>query len=277
MAYDKTFKPVVSFVVPVYNQADKTIKCFASIRDRISTPYEIIWVDNASNDDEYIAIRKQATRPRVHTKLVRMPSNQGFVKATNAGIAEAVGEYVILLNNDTEVGNEMAAKLIKPFELDKKRKIGGVGPVTQSRIGWQGMDALNNIWKLGLPLYDKDQILYAKTIEHTFAGKCIDVGKYPLSFFCCCLRRSTFKELGVLDENFGIGIGDDDEYNMRLRAHGYTQLLALDAFCMHHHRTTFKALRIGIDSIRRYNVKLLKKKSIEYGILETQRLQKQKP
>jgi GT2 family glycosyltransferase len=271
MAHKDGFVPTVSFVIPVYNQARMTVSCFASIRASISCPYEIIWIDNGSNEVEFGTIKVQATRPRVHTKLVRFEKNIGFVKATNAGIREAEGEYVILLNNDTEVGFKLATRLIYPLTQDKT--VGATGPVTDSSIGWQGIRNINRRWSLSYPSYDGNIKEYSRVIREAYPGKCIPVGgrKLPLSFFCCCMRRSLFDEIGYLDEDFGIGLGDDDDMAMRMAAFGYKQMLVLDAFCRHHHRTTFTSLKLGVDSLRRHAIRVLKKKSKEYDKMQRER------
>ncbi|KKL10426.1 hypothetical protein LCGC14_2555930, partial [marine sediment metagenome] len=99
MPHKDGFKPVLSIVIPTWNQAAMTAQCFASIRAHTKTAYEIIWIDNGSKPDEFSVMRSQATRPRVHTKLIKYQENVGFIKATNAGIREAEGEFIILLNN----------------------------------------------------------------------------------------------------------------------------------------------------------------------------------
>lgn len=271
MPYKDGFKPVLSIVIPVLNQSEKTVKCLSSIRASTSIPHEIVWVDNSSSDKEYSKIRYQATRPRVRCKLVRNPSNYGFVKATNQGIRESEGKYVILLNNDTEVYTGWDKHLIKPLETDPK--VGAVGPVTQSGIAWQEAANLNRRWNLGLPLLknNEDPGKYAEQLSKKFGSRYIDVEALPLSFFCCAVRMDTFKELGLLDENFSIGLGDDDEFCMRLRYAGYRMFLSLGTFVFHHHRTTFKELRLGMDSIRRHNVRVLKNKEKELKLKYAQK------
>lgn len=268
MAYKDGFKPEISIVIPVYNQAAKTVACMASIRASTTTPYEIIWVDNNSDDKNYTIIRKQATRPRVHCKLVRNPTNMGFIKATNLGIKESEGPIIILLNNDTEVFPGWEKRLIRPLQRDLKA--GACGPVTQSKIAWQEAANLNRRWDLGLPPYDKNNGKYADILAKKFGDKYVDIGALPLSFFCCAIPRRIFNELGLLDENFSIGLGDDDEFCMRMRYAGYRLFLSVGVFVYHAHRTTFKELRLGLDSIRRHNVKVLRNKEkvlkLKYGV-----------
>jgi GT2 family glycosyltransferase len=257
----KKFNPVISIIIPGINEAPKTIKCLQSIRASTPTPHEIVWIDNGSSPRQFAAIKHQATRPHVHTKLVRNVNNLGFVKAINQGLVEATGDFIILLNNDTEVTPDWEKKLIKPLVTNPK--VGAVGPVTQSRIAWQEAFNLNLRWNLNLPIYRTEDPRYAENLDKKFKDKYIDIGNLPLSFFCAAFRRKTFKELGGLCEEFNIGLGDDDEYSMRLRAHGYRLMLSLGTFVFHHHRTTFKALNLAVDSIRRYNVRVLKKKERE--------------
>jgi GT2 family glycosyltransferase len=257
------FQPVISIIVPTVNEAGKTVQCFRSIRASTATPHELIWIDNGSSPKQFAEIKMQATRPNVHCKLVRNSHNLGFVKAINQGIAEATGEYIILLNNDTEVTQNWEKKLIKPLKVNSK--IGAVGPVTQSRIAWQEAGNLNMRWKLNLPTYQSDPTYYGKDLDSKFKNKYIDIGSLPLSFFCAAFRRDTFKKLGGLCEEFTIGLGDDDEYSMRLRAYGFRLMISLGTFVYHHHRTTFKSLHLGVDSLRRHNVKILHKKEIEFS------------
>ena len=110
-----------------------------------------------------------------------------------------------------------------------------------------------------MPLFKNDPVEYSKLLYKTFGSRYIDVGILPLSFFCCAFRRSIFDEVGKLDENFGIGLGDDDDFCCRLRYYNYKLALALGTFVYHYHRTTFKATQLNIDALRRKNVKIIKK------------------
>lgn len=258
------FKPVVSIIVPTVNEAGKTINCFRSIRACTATPHELVWIDNGSSPKQFAEMKHQATRPNVHCKLIRNSHNLGFVKAINQGINEATGDYVVLLNNDTEVTEGWEKRLIKPLKANPK--VGAVGPITQSRIAWQEASNLNMRWKLNLPMYQSDLQSYSQSLAAGFSNKYIDVGPLPLSFFCAAFRRETFKKLGGLCEEFNIGLGDDDEYSMRLRAYGFRLMLSLGTFVFHHHRTTFKSLHLGVDSLRRHNIKILKKKEQEFSL-----------
>lgn len=259
----KKIPPVEATVVIVaLNQATKTIKCFQSIRANCPLSHEIIWVDNGSKADEFALTKRAATRPRMRTKLIKFRNNGGFVKGVNSAIPEIHKEskYVILLNNDCEVGHRTFSKLIKPLIHDPK--IGATSCITQSRISWQEAKNLNRRWPdLKVPEFKGNISDHTKKLEKQFDGKAIDVGALNLSFFCVAFRKEVFvNELHGLEEDFGLGLGDDDFACHKLRHIGYRLYLVLDAFVYHHHRTTFNALRLDVSSIQHRNFKTLKRK-----------------
>ena len=262
---DELLPPEVTVIIVSLNQAAKTIKCFQSIRATCSLPREIIWVDNGSKPDEFAMMRRAATRPRMRCKLVKHPHNVGFIQWVNSAIPEIDkrSKYVVLLNNDTEVGPNTFKKLVKPFE--EMSDTGLTSCITQSQISWQTAEHLNRRWPaLKLPYFKEshnDLLAYNSVLEKGFTGKALDVTRMNIAFFCACFRKDVFvNEMGGLDPAFGIGLAEDDYANHFLRHRGYKSYLALDAFVFHHHRTTFKALKLGLDSIRRANLKTLRTK-----------------
>jgi len=254
--------PVISIVVPVVDQPDVTIKCFHSIRVHTKLPFELIWVDNASVTDSKKLIARQAEQFKGNCVLIKNTVNEGFIKATNQGIRAARGEYIILLNNDTEVFPGWESGLIKP--LYHYADVGAVGPITQSSISWQTNRYLNVHWEIGLPPYNESiKLEYWKKLKKSLDDKYIDVTGMPLSFFCAAMHRSLFDKIGLLCEEMSIGLGDDDEFCMRMRAYGYKQWLSLGTFVYHNHRTTFTALNLGVESLSKYNMRILKRKERE--------------
>jgi GT2 family glycosyltransferase len=96
---DAPSKPLVSIVVVNCNGADVLIPCLRSITAQPYRPMEVILVDNGSKDGSLEAARREFPDMRI----VANPDNRGFAEANNQGAAVAAGEYVVLLNNDTEV------------------------------------------------------------------------------------------------------------------------------------------------------------------------------
>ena len=104
--------PLVSIISINYNQAAVTCEMLASLR-RITYPQvEILVVDNASPTDDPGIIAERF--PEV--KLIRSSENLGFAGGNNLGVAQAQGEYLLFLNNDTEVAPDFLEPLVELFE-----------------------------------------------------------------------------------------------------------------------------------------------------------------
>ena len=91
----------LSIIIVNYKTEELTSNCIDSIikSNTKGLNYEIILVDNASEDGSVEAIKKQF--PTV--TIIKNPENLGFSKANNIGIAASTGEYILLLNSDTIV------------------------------------------------------------------------------------------------------------------------------------------------------------------------------
>ncbi|MBK9290625.1 MAG: glycosyltransferase family 2 protein [Bacteroidetes bacterium] len=116
-----TSYPLVSIITVNYNQTEVTCALLASLQ-RITYPnIEVLVIDNASDDDPQTI--KQLF-PNVI--LVLNPINYGFAAGNNFGLMRAKGEYVLLLNNDTEVDPGFLEPLVS--KLQNNRHIGAVSP-----------------------------------------------------------------------------------------------------------------------------------------------------
>jgi len=91
-------KPVISVVIPSYNGARYLEACLQSLLKQSFGAIEIIVVDNASGDQSEQVVSRAAPA----AKFLRMRRNLGFTGAVNAGIREARGTWIAVLNNDTE-------------------------------------------------------------------------------------------------------------------------------------------------------------------------------
>ncbi len=121
-------RPVCSVVIPTYNGRGLLETCLASIGrhrpERLAV--EVIVVDDASTDDTLAWLAENHPWVRV----VALARNGGFCAAANAGIAAAAGEFVQLLNNDTEVTADWIEAGLAPFE---DQAVGSVAPLVLVR------------------------------------------------------------------------------------------------------------------------------------------------
>ncbi len=104
----------VSIIIPVHNQIDYTLRCLASIaRNTTDIEHEVILLDDCSSDETPTLLWQ-----RNDLIFLRNEKNLGFIGSCNAGLRRARKNYVVYLNNDTEVGPGWLSALVNTFELN---------------------------------------------------------------------------------------------------------------------------------------------------------------
>jgi GT2 family glycosyltransferase len=104
---------LVSVIIVNYNGANVIGECLQSVFTQLYRPIEVIVLDNASTDESRRVINDRFPEVR----LIVNDENLGFAAGNNRGVAEAKGEYVVLLNNDTIVEAGWLPALIQMFRL----------------------------------------------------------------------------------------------------------------------------------------------------------------
>ncbi|MDH5765775.1 MAG: glycosyltransferase, partial [Gammaproteobacteria bacterium] len=223
--------PVVSVVVLTYNNLEYTRACLHSLEQYTHYPnLELIIVDNASSDGsrEYLA---DYAKHHENTKVILNEDNLGFSAGNNVGIKEATGKYVVVLNNDTYVTSGWLWGLIRYFRKDNL--LGLVGPVTNN---------IGNEAKIDIQYSNMEEMLDAsrKYIQDR-SRELLYIN--TAAFFCVAIRKDVIDEVGLLDEDFGRGFFEDDDYCMRVRKAGYKVAVADDVFVHHHLSASFNKLK----------------------------------
>lgn len=221
----------VSVIIVTFNNLELTKTCLGSL-DKYNDygNVETIVVDNASADGSPEFLRQWAAQsPR--RKVILNAENRGFAAANNQGLAAATGDYLVLLNNDTHVTPGWLRTLIGHLRRDAS--IGLIGPVTNN---------IGNEAKIEITYGDMAEMLQ-KTAEFTrrHAGRV-----FPLrtaAFFCVMMTRSTYEQVGPLDEAFGKGFFEDDDYCRRIEQIGKRIVCAEDVFVHHHLSASFDKLK----------------------------------
>jgi GT2 family glycosyltransferase/glycosyltransferase involved in cell wall biosynthesis len=223
--------PKVSVVVLCYNNLALTRECLDSIERHSMWPdLELIVVDNASSDGTPDYLRQfAASRPWV--KLLLNETNLGFAAGNNVGLAAATGEMLVMLNNDTQVSPGWVHGLWRHLQRDAG--LGLVGPVT---------DNIGNEAKIEAGFANFAEMpLWAATRAVNRCGK--QSASRVLAFFCVALRREVYEQVGGLDESFGLGFFEDDDYCNSARAAGWGMAIAEDVFVHHHLSASFDQVK----------------------------------
>lgn len=219
---------LTSIIILTHNQLPYTRECLDSIRLRTDDRFELIVVDNASTDGtvEYLRSLPDIT-------LVENASNRGFAAACNQGLAIAQGRQILLLNNDTVVTTGWLKRLLDVLRRDST--IGLVGPCSNHAGSQQQIDVS----------YDDQASLDGFAWDWGKAHEGLVEDTDRLIGFCLLIRRKVVEEIGVLDEQFGIGCYEDDDYCLRAIRAGWRAVIARDAFVHHYGSRTF--IHSGID------------------------------
>jgi hypothetical protein len=219
----KISNPLISVIVVNYNGKKFLSDCFNSLLRQSYRPFEIIMIDNASNDGsvEYV----QQSFPEV--KVFSQSSNLGFAGGTNAGIRKAGGEFILTLNNDTIITTGFMRELTQPMVSDPlvgmcaSKMVFPGGRINSTAICISRSGAA---WDRGMGEPDHGQFDVA---EEVF-GPCAGAALY---------RRAMLDEIGLFDEDFFLYMEDVD-LAFRARLSGWNCMYVPTALVIHAHGGT---------------------------------------
>lgn len=224
--------PKVSIIVLTYNNYNLNVKCIESILSKTAYfNYELIIVDNLSTDGTIEYLKNLESKNIQNVKIIYNEKNLGFAGGNNCAIKEATGKYIVLLNNDTIVTRGWLTSMVKHLENDPN--CGMIGSVTNS-IGNEAMIPVNytNISEL-------DAFSHLYTTIH--AGEVYrDVDR--LAMFSTMIRKDILDNYGMLDDRYEVGMFEDDDYAMLVKAAGYDFYVVEDSFVHHVNNASFKKL-----------------------------------
>ena len=223
---------LVSIVIPVHNNWKLTSACLGALRASTDRDLEIIIVDNGSTDETPQGLIDE------DVVVVTNPDNRGFPAAVNQGILRSTGEFVCILNNDTEVTQGWLTELLNALDEPQTQL---VGPRSNRIAGLQQIP--------GGPEVEPSSHAWAREWAATRCGRTWRTDR--LIGFCLLARRATFEAVGGFDEGFGIGNYEDDELGHRLIAAGGHLRVADGAVVLHHGSATFASLEVDMAAVLR--------------------------
>ncbi len=191
---------MVTIIALSYNQPEYTKQFVESVLEFTKTPFELILIDNGSNNEtvDYI---KSIVRADERIKTIFNPTNLGFPKGINQGIKLATGNYILIANNDIVVTDGWLERMIEVAESNKQ--IGIVGPVSNSVSGVQ-LEKDANYSDI------KNMHDYAKKLRKKNSGKILEFPR--VAFLCTLIKKEVIDKIGGLDEIFSPGNYEDDDF-----------------------------------------------------------------
>lgn len=225
ISFNKMVFPVfdsirVSIIIPVYNKCDYTLRCLLSIYENTSgVSYEVIVVDNASKDSTSAMLSSFE-----NIVAVRNSENKGFVEACNIGAAKARGEYLLFLNNDTEVTQGWLEAMCQPFENQETGIVGAKLVYPDGSL----QEAGNIIWK------DASGWNYGRGDDPKKPEYCYRKSVDYCSGACLQISRTLWDEIGGFDMRYAPAYYEDTDLCFEVRNRGYAVIYQPEAVVIHY-------------------------------------------
>lgn len=199
-------------------------------------------LDDASTDPKIS--ESLADFARFGFQVVHHKSRQGFVKNVNAGF-RGCDRDVIVLNSDTVVTREWVERLDRCIASDPR--IGLISPLS------------NNALFLSLPISNRNNEVPCSIDEYAELISRHSLVRYPeipsAHGFCMLITRSVLDTVGLFDEAFGQGYGEEFDLSMRAVEAGFRIACCDDLFVFHEGRASFRSID-GCDHLHQRNAKL---------------------
>ncbi len=232
-------KKDLSIIIVNYNTKKLLLECLDSIQKcTTGLVYEVIIVDNASDDGSVVSIHKINHKRRNKIKVIANKHNLGFTGANNQGLKEAKGEFLLLLNSDTLILDNVLKNMVDWMRDNQKVGIsscslsnkdgsyqpsGGWFPSILKVFAWmfflEDIPFLDRLIKPFHPHYQK------KTKSTIFQDWVTG------AFFM--IRRAVVEEVGYLDEDYFMYVEEVD-YCFRAKKYGWKVALVPQGQIIHY-------------------------------------------
>lgn len=243
----------IDIVIPVYNGFNFLDNLFNSIEKNTDLNYRIFAVNDCSTDERIQPLLNNWNKVfGSKMTIINNETNLGFVKSVNAALKQTTN-HVVLINTDVILPKNWASRLLYPIVTEQN--VGSVTPFTNSA-------AIFSIPKMGQNNDFTGDLEEVNTVIQTINTPYQNI-KLPTGVgFCMAMNRNIINNIGLLDEIFGRGYGEENDWCQRAIQRGYINTIAANLFVWHQHGGTF--ISDEKEKLIRDHMSILKKRYPRY-------------
>lgn len=225
-------RPLVSLIIVNWNGLKMLKDCFFSLAEINYPNWEVILVDNGSNDGSQEFARKFKF-PHSQLKIIQNKTNLGFAEPNNQGYRASKGKYILLLNNDTKVKKDFLNKMVKRMEQDPQ-----IG-VSQPKIYL--MEKPGFLDNTGSYLTRIGLLKHEGFLEKD--GPCFNQEKqiFAAKGACMLIKREVIEKVGLFDKDF-FAYFEESDFCWRVWLVGYRVIYYPQTFIFHKLGATSKKM-----------------------------------
>ncbi|WP_110945041.1 glycosyltransferase family protein [Paenibacillus phocaensis] len=214
---NEQFMKKTSIIILCHNNLEYTKQCIESIRQYTDkSKYELVVIDNGSFDGTKNWLLDQEDIIAVYNS-----QNEGIARGYNQGIEVSNGETLAFLDNDVIVTENWLDNLLAG--LYSSEEVGAVGPISNNAdsqsvvVNYQNLEQMFNLAR-------NNNISNSQRWEN----------RVNLYGFLLLVKREVIQKIGLFDEDFSLGLFEDDDYCFRMISAGYKLVLCKDVFVHHY-------------------------------------------
>lgn len=247
--YKLNGSPLITIVIPNKDHASDLKRCVYSILEKSTyTNYEIIIVENNSTEKATFDLYEELKEASDKVSVVTFEGEFNYSAVNNFGVSFAKGEYILLLNNDTEV---ITLNWLEEMLMYAQREdVGAVG----AKLYYADRTIQHAGVVIGLGAHRTAGHTHYKMPKENlgYMGRlCYTQDVSAVTGACLLVKKSLWNEVGGLDTDFKISLNDVD-FCLKLREKGYLNVFTPFAE-LYHYESVSRGLDDSGEKAERYN------------------------
>ena len=212
-------------IIPIYNSPEWVKMCVYALYKNTPKEYigKVILMNDNSDELTCNCIENLKNKYK-SIEVYKNENNLGFIKNVNKGMDKTKEDYILLLNTDCLLSKNTIPKLIE--HMEKNNKIGLICPISSNAANLS-FDILENY------SYMQVNDMFYKNFKGMNFDACTVVGN------CLMISRECMEKTGYLDEAYGMGYGDETDYQFKAHKQGFEAKVAIDTYVFHKSEVSF--------------------------------------